>query len=220
MKARYRTFAAILFAAALGSAATITSFTATADNSTGTPFTTDNISSTFDGSTANITNSLVTCERLVALAPGACSSNAANFEIIGTGLTATTPVTVSIDGTYSRLSLGTTSDDDLLLGTVTFEFKGFPATRQTYQFNASPSASPFSETLASTSLPAVPGGNFDIVGTFSLSMPNFSQLSLPSSLSVAIGAPTTPGVPEPASVLLLAAGLGVISLAKWKKRRA
>jgi len=206
----------MLFVTALGSAATITSFTAGPDKNNN--FTTDTINSTFTSNTANVTNSTITCNNIVITGPSApgCSGTVADFELKGSDLNSPTPFSVTIDGTYDFLSaIGTASAVDQLSGSVDLTINGL--IQKHYTFTASPSTTPFSKTLASETVPGIPGGLFDIVGTVSLSMPNGAELVLPSSLSLAIGA--APTVPEPAAMLLMGGGLTLVGLAGWRRRR-
>src|SRR5581483_2213137 len=148
------------FGTLLAPAATIAGITDSADAST--PFGGSVGSPTFTGSTANVTGSTFTCRT------GPCSGTAVDFEIVGTGLTGTTPLTITIDGTISEFVIITGVSADSALdsesGTVHVAFKGNPASEQSYPFTMSFGS--FSETIATTSLPGLPGnGDFDLVGT-------------------------------------------------------
>lgn len=202
-----RSLGVVLLSTAAASAATITSFSATPGGAALNFFTSVTINATLTGNTANITQSGVDCTSGMA-----CNGRVADFEIKGTGLTTTTPIVVTIDGSYTDSNLQSMTGEVSLQDAHTPEAFGFP-------FLVSPGSSPydFSQTIVSFTAGDLATGNFDITGALSLSMPAGSTINLPNSLSITIGAPS--GVPEPSSILLLLAGLVPIGLTKWRKRR-
>ena len=185
-------FSSILLSTLTASGATITNFTATA--SAGSPFT-STINTLFAGSTALVTNSSVSCG-----AAGPCSGTVLSFSLQGTGLTDVSPFVIIIDGSLSGATgaTGTISLPSLLANPIPFAV----------------SAGTFNTTILSTSLPALPLGAFSIAGTLGLSLAAGQTLSLPSSLSFAVGAP----VPEPGTITLLGAGL--LGIAILLRRRS
>ena|SRR5579884_1431240 len=214
MKSCCLTIPTFLLATALSSAAGITEFTAVAHP--GAPFTVDPLNSTFISESADVFNSTITCSN-----PAGCSGGAIDFEVTGAGLGSVIPMTVSLVATFGPVTpppdRGRFNVNDLVVnqvdGSVDLMLNGDPM--PSYTFSQMPGQ--FNITLATLGLgPASGAGDFDITGTLNLSMPNSTLLALNTGDSLQIS--IFPPVPEPPAVWLLAVGIMLIGLAKFRAR--
>ncbi|MDQ6663773.1 MAG: hypothetical protein M3Z23_05225 [Acidobacteriota bacterium] len=192
-------FGFTLLGAITSSAATITSFTATPID--GSPFIAT-INSMFSGSTAFITNSSVSCASTTA----PCSGNVLSFTIQGIGSPGATPLSVNIDGLLSgsTRALGSLNVTSPFTKSVPFSL----------------AAGTFNTAIVNTGIPSDSTGAFSGAGTVGLSLAPGQTLTLPSSLSFAVGTAST-SVPEPGSALLVGGALlGSIGMMKRGRARA
>ncbi len=179
------------------SAGVIVSFTATP--SPGTPFT-ETINSSVSGSTASITNSVISC-----VSTSVCSGAAADFMGTVTGVSTVTPLSITIDGILS----GTTPAGGVISLTSPFAIN--------IPFSVSPGT--FSTSIASTNLAGSPTGSFNVAGTVDFTLAPTQTLTLPSSLSFSFGAAPT-AAPEPGTWLLLGVSLAVLGAMRYRRGKA
>ncbi|MGI8744098.1 MAG: PEP-CTERM sorting domain-containing protein [Bryobacteraceae bacterium] len=194
-------FSYTLLGALTASAATITGFTATPTS--GSPFILTGPTVTFAGSTGVVTNSSVSCATA-----GGCTGGVLDFTIQGIGSPTLTPFSVNIDGTITPSTN--------VSGTL-----AVPALMATFPFvlTPDPTTGMFSNNIVNRNVPSAPNGAFSFAGTFGLTLAQNQTLTLPSSLSFTVGAPTT--VPEPGSAMLVGGALlGIVGLLKRRRARA
>jgi len=216
---RRLTFIAALVVGVVSASATtvtITSFTA-GQGDDAANFTTDTINASFDSTHAWISNnSTISCGSFHG---SVCSGIAADFRIIGSGLTTTTPFDIHIDGSISFVppvtSIGTNSDADTVNGTLTYWVTAAPSLQSSIPFSVS--GPTFNSDLSNTVLPPENlSGAFDVSGTLSLTLQPGQTIVLPSSLQFTL---TPAAVPEPSGALLLAGAAGLAWLGRRRLAR-
>ena len=152
------------------------------------------LNTTVVGNVASVTSSSVSCANVAG-----CTGNVLTFVLTASGLTTpTSPIQVNMDGTLS----GATPAG----GNITITS---PVSVNT---NFGISTGAFNIQIINNVVPSA--GSVTINGSFGLTLANGQTLTLPSSLSVQVGAAA---VPEPGTIAML--GVGLVGLAAALRRR-